>query len=204
LSPSSDQNLVHLPGNVIDMMTSGFSKLTQWQQEQLLIHLFQKWLVKVQKDNLICHAARCFGVTMKQTYNALSTFLHSSSNKHSQWYSYLWGLRKCLSKVFFEDTCSCNWHFQKRTLFSDYFVPKISACTINFGIKIWSANEARVLFIALSDFFTNLITLIQISSLSMQQMEHSCELWNSIYVSLIPSSDPTFCTLLKMLTINDD
>ena len=29
LSPSSDQNLVHFPGNVIDMMTSGFSKLTQ-------------------------------------------------------------------------------------------------------------------------------------------------------------------------------
>jgi hypothetical protein len=29
------------------MMTSGFSKLTQRQQEQLLIHLFQKWLVKL-------------------------------------------------------------------------------------------------------------------------------------------------------------
>ena len=28
-------------------MTSGFSKLTQQQPEQLLIHLFQKWLVKV-------------------------------------------------------------------------------------------------------------------------------------------------------------
>jgi hypothetical protein len=28
-------------------MTSGFSKLTQQQQEQLLIHLFQKWLVKL-------------------------------------------------------------------------------------------------------------------------------------------------------------
>ena len=72
------------------MMTSGFSKLTQRQPEQLLIHLFQKWLVKVypgldakfvpqnflplvakamsvlhadagQKDNLIYHVARCFG-----------------------------------------------------------------------------------------------------------------------------------------------
>jgi hypothetical protein len=88
LSPSSDQNLVHLPGDVIDMMTSGFSKLTHRQQEQLLIHLFQKWMVKVnpgldakfvpktflplvakamsvlhagKKDNLIYHAARCFG-----------------------------------------------------------------------------------------------------------------------------------------------
>ena len=87
LSPS-DQNLVHLPGNVIDMMTSGFSKLTQRQREQLLIHLIQKWLEKVnpgldakfvpqnffplvakamsvlhagKKDNLIYHAARCFG-----------------------------------------------------------------------------------------------------------------------------------------------
>ena len=47
ISPSSDQNLVHLSGNVIGMMTSGFSKLTQRQPEQLLIHLFQKWLVKV-------------------------------------------------------------------------------------------------------------------------------------------------------------
>ena len=70
------------------MMTSGFSKLTQQQPEQLLIHLFRNWLVKVnpgldakfvpqnflplvakamsvlhagQKDNLIYHAARCFG-----------------------------------------------------------------------------------------------------------------------------------------------
>ena len=70
------------------MMTSGFSKLTQRRREQLLIHLFQKWLVKVnpgldakfvpqnflplvakamsvlhagRKDNLIYHAARCFG-----------------------------------------------------------------------------------------------------------------------------------------------
>ena len=62
------------------MMTSGFSKLTQRQREQLLIHLFQKWLVKVvpqnflplvakamsvlhagKKDNLIYNAARCFG-----------------------------------------------------------------------------------------------------------------------------------------------
>jgi hypothetical protein len=61
-------------------MTSGFSKLTQRQREQLLIHLFQKWLVKVvpqnflplvakamsvlhagKKDNLIYNAARCFG-----------------------------------------------------------------------------------------------------------------------------------------------
>ena len=69
-------------------MTSGFSKLTQRQPGQLLIHLFQKLLVKVnpgldakfvpqnvlalvakamsvlhagQKDNLIYHAARCFG-----------------------------------------------------------------------------------------------------------------------------------------------
>ena len=88
VSPSSDQNLVHLSGYVIGMMTSGFSKLTQRQPEQLpeqlLIHLFQKWLVKVnpgldakfvpqnflplvakamsvlhagQKDNLIYHAA---------------------------------------------------------------------------------------------------------------------------------------------------
>ena len=88
VSPSSDQNLVHLSGYVIGMMTSGFSKLTQQQPEQLLIHLFQKWLVKVnpgldakfvpqnflplvakamsvlhagQKDNLIYHAAWCFG-----------------------------------------------------------------------------------------------------------------------------------------------
>ena len=87
VSPSSDQNLVHLSGYVIGMMTSGFSKLTQQQPEQLLIHLFPKWLVKVnpgldakfvlkilplvakamsvlhagQKDNLIYHAARCFG-----------------------------------------------------------------------------------------------------------------------------------------------
>jgi hypothetical protein len=88
LSPSSDQNLVLLSGNVIDMMTSGFSKLTQRQREQLLIHLFQKWLVKLnpgldakfvpqtflplvakamsvlhagKKDNLIYSAARCFG-----------------------------------------------------------------------------------------------------------------------------------------------
>ena len=70
------------------MMTSGFSKLTQRQPEQLLIHPFRKCLVKVnpgldakfvpqnflpivakamsvlhagQKDNLIFHAARCFG-----------------------------------------------------------------------------------------------------------------------------------------------
>ena len=84
VSPSSDQNLVHLSGYVIGMMTSGFSKLTQQQPEQLLIHLFKKWLVKVnpgldakfvpqnflplvakamsvlhagQKDNLIYHAA---------------------------------------------------------------------------------------------------------------------------------------------------
>ena len=83
VSPSSDPNLVHLSGYVIGM-TSGFSKLTQQQPEQLLIHLFQKWLVKVnpgldakfvpqnvlplvakamsvlhagQKDNLIYHAA---------------------------------------------------------------------------------------------------------------------------------------------------
>jgi hypothetical protein len=39
--------LVHLSGNVTDMMTSGFSKLTERQQEQLLIHLFQKLLVKL-------------------------------------------------------------------------------------------------------------------------------------------------------------
>jgi hypothetical protein len=70
------------------MMTSGFSKLTQRQREQLLIHLFQKWPVKLnpgldakfvpqnfiplvakamsvlhagKKDNLIYNAARCFG-----------------------------------------------------------------------------------------------------------------------------------------------
>ena len=58
------------------MMTSGFSKLSQRQQEQLLIHLFQKWLLKLypgldakfvpvlyagQKDNLIYNRARCFG-----------------------------------------------------------------------------------------------------------------------------------------------
>jgi hypothetical protein len=64
--------------NVIGMMTSRFSKLTQRQREQLLIHQFQKWLVKVvpqnflplrifsvlhagKKDNLIYNAARCFG-----------------------------------------------------------------------------------------------------------------------------------------------
>jgi hypothetical protein len=33
VSPSSDQNLVHLSGYVIGMMTSGFSKLTQPQPE---------------------------------------------------------------------------------------------------------------------------------------------------------------------------
>ena len=88
VSPSSDQNLVHLSGYFIGMMTSGFSKLTQRQPatNPLLIHLFQR--VKVnpglgakfvpqivlplvakamsvlhagQKDNLIYHAARCFG-----------------------------------------------------------------------------------------------------------------------------------------------
>jgi hypothetical protein len=85
VSPSSDQNLVHLSGYVIGVKTSGFSKLTQRQPKQLLIHLSQKWLVNVnpgldakfvpqnflalvakamsvlhagQKDNLIYHA-RC-------------------------------------------------------------------------------------------------------------------------------------------------
>jgi hypothetical protein len=86
----------------------------------------------------------------EKTYNTLSTFLHSISNKPSQWCSYLWGLRKSLSKVLFESTCSCTSldlskiAIFKRYTFSDYFVPKISACTINFGIKIWSANKARV------------------------------------------------------------
>jgi hypothetical protein len=39
--------------NVIGMMTSGFSKLTQRQREQLLIHQFQKWLVKVVPQNFL-------------------------------------------------------------------------------------------------------------------------------------------------------
>ena len=89
VSPSSDQNNVHLSGYVIGMITSGFSKLTQRQPatSPLLIHMFQKGLVKVnpglgakfvpqnflplvakamsvlhagQKDNLIYRAARCF------------------------------------------------------------------------------------------------------------------------------------------------
>jgi hypothetical protein len=52
--------------------------------------------------------------------------------------------------VLFESTCSCTSldlskiAIFKRYTFSDYFVPKISACAINFGIKIWSANKARV------------------------------------------------------------
>jgi hypothetical protein len=76
-----------LLGNGIDM-TSEFSKLSLRQRKQLLIYLFQKWLVIVnpgldakfvpqsflplvakamsvlhagQKDNLIYIAARCFG-----------------------------------------------------------------------------------------------------------------------------------------------
>jgi hypothetical protein len=68
VSPSSDQNLVHLSGYVIGMMTYGFSKLTQQRPEQLLIHLFLPLVAKAmsvlhagQKDNLIYHAARCFG-----------------------------------------------------------------------------------------------------------------------------------------------
>jgi hypothetical protein len=45
-------------------MTSGFSKLTQQQQEQLLIHLFQKWLVKLNPGldaNFVPHPTCCQG-----------------------------------------------------------------------------------------------------------------------------------------------
>ena len=88
-SPLRDVDLTKLPGCILDVISSGFSKLTLRQREQLLVHLFRKWLVEDvnprldatfvpqrflplvakamsilcagSKDNLIYYAARCFG-----------------------------------------------------------------------------------------------------------------------------------------------
>lgn len=88
-SPLCNPDLTKLPGCILDVISSGFSKLTPRQREQLLIHLFRKWLVEDvnprldatfvpqrflplvakamsvlhagNKDNLIYYAARCFG-----------------------------------------------------------------------------------------------------------------------------------------------
>ena len=88
-SPLRDADFTKLPGCILDIVSSGFSSLTPRQQEQLLIHLFKKWMVEDinpcldatfvptqllplvanamsvlcagNKDNLIYYAARCFG-----------------------------------------------------------------------------------------------------------------------------------------------
>ena len=88
-TPLRDSDHIKLPGCILDVVSSGFSKLTPRQREQLLIHLFRKWLVEdvnpglgttfvpqrflplvakamstlhaANKDNLIYHAVRCFG-----------------------------------------------------------------------------------------------------------------------------------------------
>ena len=88
-SPLRDADFTKLPGCILDIVSSGFSSLTPRQREQLLIHLFQKWMVEDinpcldatfvppqllplvanamsvlragNKDNLIYYAARCFG-----------------------------------------------------------------------------------------------------------------------------------------------
>ena len=88
-SPLRDADFTKLPGCILDVVSSGFSSLTLRQRQQLLVHLFRKWLVEDinphldakfvppqllplvakamsvlnanNKDNLIYHAARCFG-----------------------------------------------------------------------------------------------------------------------------------------------
>ena len=88
-SPSSNSGTSVSPSDIIDMISSGFSNLTLKQREQLLVKLFQRWLVEDinpnldatfvpqhflplvakamailhagGKDNLIYHAACCFG-----------------------------------------------------------------------------------------------------------------------------------------------
>lgn len=90
-SPLRHANVTKLPGCILDVISSGFTKLTLRQREQLLQHLFRQWMVNDVnqgvdldsnflpsnflvlvakamavlhangKDNLIYHAARCFG-----------------------------------------------------------------------------------------------------------------------------------------------
>ena len=88
-SPLRDTDVIKLPGCILDVISSGFFRLTKRQREQLLTHLFQTWLVQGinprldatfvpqcflpllakalsvlragNKDNLIHYAARCFG-----------------------------------------------------------------------------------------------------------------------------------------------
>lgn len=43
-SPLRDNDLSRLPGCVLEIISTGFSKLTKRQREQLLVHLFHKWL----------------------------------------------------------------------------------------------------------------------------------------------------------------
>ena len=90
-SPLRHADVTKLPGCILDVISSGFTKLTPRQREQLLQHLFRQWMVNDinqginldsdflpfnflvlaakamavlhanGKDNLIYHAARCFG-----------------------------------------------------------------------------------------------------------------------------------------------
>ena len=90
-SPLHHADVTKLPGCILDVISSGFTKLTLRQREQLLQHLFQQWMVTDinqgidlntnflpsnflvlvakamavlhanSKENLIYHAARCFG-----------------------------------------------------------------------------------------------------------------------------------------------
>ena len=89
-SPLRHADVTKLPGCILDVISSGFTKLTSRQREKLLQHLFRQWMVNdiIQgiiwivifylpiflalaakamavlhasgKDNLIYHAARCF------------------------------------------------------------------------------------------------------------------------------------------------
>ena len=89
-SPLKNAEDRKLPGSILDVVSSGFVELTKRQRQQLLVHLFHKWLkldvheelnstyvphdflpllssaVRVlfvnEKNNLLYDAARCFGV----------------------------------------------------------------------------------------------------------------------------------------------
>ena len=43
--PLRHTDVTKLPGCILDVISSGFTKLTIWQREQLLQHLFQQWMV---------------------------------------------------------------------------------------------------------------------------------------------------------------